>query len=98
VRGSFKYKDDRPNTDASAGINNVVSDFESYQTLDVFAGVRSADRAWDVSIWAKNITDEDEITQQRGPDANDLALRGGQYTEVNSLRERIVGVTGRYNF
>jgi outer membrane receptor protein involved in Fe transport len=98
LRGLFKYTDDRLNTDASAGIGNVSSDFESYQTLDLFLGWRSSDFTWDVNIWAKNVTDEDEVIFQQGPDQYDIALSEGSYTQTNILKERTVGMTARYNF
>ena len=97
-RGLFKYTDDRLNTDASAGIGNVRSEFSSYQTLDLFTGLRSNDFAWDVSLWVKNVTDEDEVIYQQGPDQYDIALSGGSYTQTNILRERTFGMTARYNF
>lgn len=98
LRGLFKYTDDRLNTDASAGIGNVRSEFSAYQTLDLFTGLRSNDLAWDVSLWVKNITDEDEVIYQQGPDQYDIALSGGSYTQTNILRERTFGMTARYNF
>lgn len=98
IRGLFKYTDDRINTDASAGLFNVSRDFESYQTLDLFAGWRSSNYTWDVSVWAKNVTDEDEIIYQQGPDQYDIAISEGSYTQTNILRERTIGATARYNF
>ncbi|MCB1687775.1 MAG: TonB-dependent receptor, partial [Halioglobus sp.] len=98
IRGLFKYTDDRLNTDASAGIGNVSKDFESYQTLDLFTGWRSMDYSWDVSLWVKNVTDEDTVIFQQGPDQYDLAISGGSYTQTNILPERTVGLTARYNF
>jgi len=95
LRGLFKYTDDRLNTDASAGIGNVRSEFSSYQTLDLFTGLRSNDFAWDVSLWVKNVTDEDEVIYQQGPDQYDVALSGGSYTQTNILRERTFGMTAR---
>ena len=98
VRGLFKYTDDRINTDASAGLGNTTDEFESYQTLDMFVGWRSNEFTWDVSVWAKNLTDEDEVVFQRGPDAYDVTLSDGSYTQTNILKERTVGMTARYNF
>ena len=98
LRGLFKYTDDRLITDASAGIGNVRREVSSYQTLDLFTGLRSNDFAWDVSLWVKNVTDEDEVIYQQGPDQYDIALSGGSYTQTNILRERTFGMTARYNF
>jgi outer membrane receptor protein involved in Fe transport len=97
-RGLFKYTDDRLNIDASAGLGIVAADFDAYQTLDLFAGWRSADYTWDVSVWGKNVFDEDEVIFQQGPDSLDVAISDGSYTQTNVLRERTIGITGRYNF
>ena len=98
LRGLFKYTDDRLNTDASAGLGNTKDEFKSYQTLDLFVGWRSNEFTWDVSVWAKNVTDEDEVVFQRGPDAYDVTLSEGSYTQTNILKERTIGLTARYNF
>ncbi len=98
IRGLFKYTDDRLNTDASAGIGNVRSEFSSYQILNLFTGLRSSDFSWDLSLWIKNVTDEDKVIYQQGPDQYDIALSGGSYTQTNILPERTFGITARYNF
>ncbi|MAT92986.1 MAG: TonB-dependent receptor [Halioglobus sp.] len=98
VRGLYKYNDDRLNEDASAGLFDVAEEFDAYYVLDLFAGWRSSDYSWDVSVWAKNVTDEDEVIYQQGPDSLDLQISGGSYTQTNILRERTFGATARYNF
>ncbi|KAA1194604.1 TonB-dependent receptor [Pseudohalioglobus sediminis] len=98
VRGLFKYTDERQNTDASAGLGQVAETFESYQVLDLFVGWRSSDYSWDISLWGKNVFDEDAVTFEQGPDQYDVALSGGSYTQTNILPERVVGVTARYSF
>jgi outer membrane receptor protein involved in Fe transport len=97
-RGLLKYTDDRINTEASAGTFNVSNDFESYEILDLFVGWRSSDYSWDVSVWGKNVFDEDAVIFQQGPDQFDIALSGGSYTQTNILAERTLGMTARYNF
>jgi iron complex outermembrane receptor protein len=64
----------------------------------MFVGWRSNEFTWDVSVWAKNVTDEDEIVFQRGPDAYDSSFSEGSYTQTNILKERTSGMTARYNF
>lgn len=98
VRGLLKYTDDRINTEASAGIGQVAEDFESFTILDLFVGWRSSSASWDVSVWAKNVTDEDAVIFQQGPDQYDIAISDSSYTQTNTLRERIFGMTARYNF
>jgi hypothetical protein len=60
--------------------------------------VRSADYSWDVSVWAKNLFDSDEVVFQTSSDQYDLAASGGSYTQTNIQQERTIGVTARYNF
>ena len=98
VRGLFKYTDDRINTEASAGIGNVALDFGSYEILDLFVGWRSSNHDWDVLVWAKNVMDEDAVNFQQGPDQYDIAISDGSYTQTNTVNERVIGMTGRYNF
>lgn len=98
VRGLFKYTDDRINTEASAGTYNVQENFKSYQILDMFVGWRAGDYRWDLSVWAKNLTDEDAVVFQQGPDQYDIAISDGSYTQTNTVPERIFGMTARYNF
>jgi iron complex outermembrane receptor protein len=98
IRGLYKYTDDRTNTDASSGIGAVASQFESHSVVNMYTGVRSADYSWDVSVWAKNLFDSDEVVFQTGSDQYDLAVSGGSYTQTNIQQERTVGVTARYNF
>jgi len=98
IRGLYKYTGERDNIDASAGIGDVVEEFEDHHLLNVFCGWRSSNYTWDVSAWAKNLLDEDEIIFQRGPDQFDTAASGGSYTDVRVLDERSYGVTARYNF
>jgi iron complex outermembrane receptor protein len=98
VRGLFKYKDERENTDASAGIGPVAHTFDDYSTVNVYTGLRAVDARWDVSVWAKNVFDEDAVNFETSSDQYDLALSGGSYTQTNIVSERVVGVTARYNF
>lgn len=98
LRGLYKWSDERLNQEASAGIGDVTETFESYGTLNLYTGWRSTDLSWDVSLWVKNATDEDEINFQQGPDQYDTAFTGGSYTQTNTLQERTYGLTARYNF
>jgi outer membrane receptor protein involved in Fe transport len=98
IRGLWKYTGERDNTDASAGINGVLDEFEAYNLINVFTGWRASDYRWDVSAWVKNLLDEDEITFQRGSDQFDITYSGGSYTQPNVVPERSYGLTARYSF
>lgn len=98
IRGLYKYTGERDNIDASAGIGNVLDEFEAHHIVNAFVGLRDNDATWDVSLWVKNLLDEDEIIYQRGSDQFDIAASGGSYNQPNVLAERSFGATARYNF
>lgn len=98
VRALYKYTDERDNTEASAGLGLVDATFDATNIVNLYAGLRSASQNWDVSVWVKNLTDEDSISFQQGPDQYDLQLSGGSYTQANILEERTIGMTARYSF
>ena len=104
LRGLMKYNGERANQDAASGLGVVPVEFGEYATLSLFAGVRSHDGVWDVFGWVKNLTDEDATILHQGSDetdikANDPAnLVSGEYTRVQILPERTMGVTVKYNF
>lgn len=98
LRGLWKFTDDRLNTLASAGIGSVTEEYHSYNNINLYTGLRASDYSWDVSLWVKNLLDEDEITFHDGSDQYDLQLSGGSYDTTNILAPRTAGVTARYNF
>lgn len=101
LRGLLKHSGDRQNLSGSAGIGNVVDEFDAYTVFNLYTGVRSAEGKWDVSLWAKNLTDDDTVLIQEGADATDIAATGdgiGSYTRVQLVKERTIGLTGRYHF
>ena len=81
----------------------LKEDLDSYAFMDLFAGLRSADRTWDVSLWVKNITDEEaRIEVLKSPPLPDFENGGdveNPYEFVRTqLEPRTVGVTGSYHF
>ena len=98
IRGLYKYTDERENTTASAGIGNTRATFEDTQVINVYTGLRSSDFTWDISLWAKNLLDSDEVNFEQGPDSYDIDASGGSYTQSNIQAARTIGVTARYNF
>jgi iron complex outermembrane receptor protein len=54
LRGLLKAEDEREDTDTGLEV-------DSYAFLDLFTGFRSADDRWDVSVWAKNVLDEETV-------------------------------------
>lgn len=81
----------------------LKQDLDSYVFMDLFAGIRSADRNWDVSLWVKNITDEEaRIEALKAPPLPDFE-NGGDYDNPyefvrTQLDPRTIGLTGSYHF
>ncbi len=98
IRGLYKYTDERDNTDASAGIGNTRATFEDTHIINLYTGLRSSDFTWDVSLWAKNLLDSDEVNYETGSDSYDIEASGGSYNQANIQAARTIGVTARYNF
>lgn len=53
IRGNFVYYPDNPNS--SQGV-----EIDSYNLLDLFAGIRSADNTWEVSVFGNNILNTEQ--------------------------------------
>ena len=66
-------------------------------------GIRDADNRWDLSLWVKNVTDEEaRLESLKTPPLPDFE-NGGEvpnpYEFVRTqLDPRTVGITGRYSF
>jgi iron complex outermembrane recepter protein len=78
-------------------------DLDSYATLDLYVGLRSSNRTWDVSLWVKNIADESALLKDRAlpniPDYQNGVMMPSPYVEIrDQLARRTVGVTFNYNF
>jgi len=72
-------------------LDNDINKAAAHGVVDLFAGVRSKDADWEVSLWAKNLFDKVAETQQRKTELNG-------YREVVTIDERAVGASVRYYF
>lgn len=75
----------------------------AYFLLDMFLGIRGEDRGWEISAYAKNITNTRKIINQSDsdfdPPANAEALFGGSgYRTLTLTAPREFGVTARIAF
>ena len=81
----------------------LKEDLDSYAFLDLFAGLRSADNLWDLSLWVKNVSDEKaRIEVLKSPPLPDFE-NGGEYPNPyqfvrTQLEPRTLGITGVYHF
>jgi iron complex outermembrane recepter protein len=66
--------------------DNSVTVFPSYDLLDAKLSFSPGDNKWEVSLWAKNLLDEDYITHLYLLGGNDYALFGTPRTVGVSLR------------
>jgi len=87
VRGLYTF------SGASYAPNLAVDERKAgaHGVLDLFTGVRSKDREWEVSLWAKNLLDKVAETEMRATYSNG-------YREVRTIPERSIGANLRYNF
>ncbi len=89
VRGLINYQ---PEND------NFASGFErdSFALVNLYGGIRQADGRWDVTLWVKNLLDEDTLLTQ-GAEANRSEVASG-YSPITVQPEREIGLTLRYAF
>ena len=94
VRASWKYKGDIVSTAAQAtGASPPKTD--AYSIMNLYLGVESASGLV-LTLWAKNLLDEDARTDFRNPGDNlDTA---GDFQQVHQVPQRTYGLTTRYNF
>jgi hypothetical protein len=67
-------------------------------TINLFTGIRTNNGQWDVSLWAKNLLDEEALITEVPSDTFDTDASGGSYVNPSMIQERIIGLTARYNF
>ncbi|CAN7268625.1 TonB-dependent receptor [Phenylobacterium sp. LjRoot225] len=99
VRGLFSYYPKNNRQTPALAIN-------PYSTLNLYAGVRSQDGAWELSVFARNAFDTDEITDQgvdplrTGPVQAFFGAQTGAsgYTRSAFTADREIGVSVRYAF
>ncbi len=91
MRGLYNYR--------SGSENRFVDDSSvgGYGVIDLYTGIRSKDNNWEISVWAKNLTDKEAVTRIYAEESRQGVLATG-YNAVDSIRERSIGATLRYNF
>jgi iron complex outermembrane receptor protein len=86
--------------------NNSYDDVSSYGLLNVYAGIRSSDGAWEVSLFARNLTSTDEVLRRgNGPEATPYTTPtqvgtslAGPYQLATYTPPREIGINLRYAF
>lgn len=89
LRGLLNYQPENDNF--STGFER-----DSFALLNLYAGVRSADGRWDVTLWTKNAFDDDTLLQLDSEGV--VAGFASGYRGVAVQPEREIGLSLRYAF
>lgn len=93
ARGNAKYNDGIVATRA-VEFGTSPGETDSFILLDVFLGVRKED--WEVSIWAKNLTNDDSLLDLSNP-GDDFDVNS-EFRAIFRQQERSFGLSARLNF
>ncbi len=88
VRGLYKFNGEREDAD--------IGNLDSYQTVDLYLGVRSESRQWDIGLFARNLFDEEEIVRATAPGLHRRQPTG--YQSIDVVPQRLMGITASYQF
>lgn len=94
LRGLYKFKGGIVAT-AATTTPGFTRETSGYGVTNLYAGVRSYDGIWDISLWGKNMFDKEARTDLTNPGDN---YDPGLYGEVKIIQGRTIGATARYNF
>lgn len=92
VRGLYTFSSGRSND----AVEGSVLDTSSYGVWNLYFGVRDQQKVWEVTAWAKNLFDHEQVITY-SPEAELGGLASG-YSAVQLIPERQFGITGKYNF
>ncbi|MEJ5979249.1 TonB-dependent receptor [Novosphingobium sp. PS1R-30] len=98
IRGNFVYYPDNPNSSQGFVI-------DKYSLLNLFAGVRSADGAWEASIFANNVLNTQQVLSinpvapvSSGNVATTFGRPASGYQQIGYTPRREFGLLVRYAF
>lgn len=91
IRGLFTYNPENPNNN-----RNIV--IEDYGMLNLYTGIRSPDNAWEVSLFAKNLTNTQKIVSYGDTPPNTVVNLGGPSSVSIPVNYRTVAYTARREF
>jgi iron complex outermembrane receptor protein len=104
VRGLYSYNHDTDNDPT-----NPLDDVDAYGILNLYFGVADPEGAWSAMLYAKNVTDTQEVLDREATPAvkniTGIPAFGipnqavsSDYREVKLTPQREIGVNFRYNF
>lgn len=88
LRGLYKHNGEREDMD--------IGTLDAYQTIDLYLGIRSDSRQWDIGLFVRNLFDEEEIIRAAAPGLHRKQLTG--YQAVDVVPQRLVGLKATYQF
>ncbi|GGC13887.1 hypothetical protein GCM10011494_35890 [Novosphingobium endophyticum] len=98
IRGSFVYYPDNPNASQGVVIDN-------YSLLNLYAGIRSPDNAWEVSLFANNLLNTQQVLSinpvapvSSGGAARFFGNPASGYQQIAYTPRREFGLNVRYAF
>lgn len=93
VRALLNYSGNRE--DVNAPTSEKLS---AYSVLDLYLGWRDQDLTWDVSIFARNVFDEDEVVSFLPELRTRVGSLGSGYWQPNLVPPQTIGISATYNF
>ncbi len=85
---------------------NTIDDISSYALVNLYAGVRAEDGAWEITAYARNLFNTFRVTDRSRPLAGTPVKMGSAssttfnstYRVIDSTAPREFGITARYSF
>jgi iron complex outermembrane receptor protein len=97
LRGLFTWKGN-----AIGDPQNVYDSVDGYGLLNLFAGVRAPDGAWEITAYGKNLTNAFRVLSRsngaEGTVLNGVTNSSTNYFAITSTQPREFGVTARFAF
>jgi iron complex outermembrane receptor protein len=92
TRVLYSFQTGRPDDTVA----DSVLDTSSYGIFNLYLGIRDAQRVWEVTAWAKNLFDHEQIVKD-AVEAQTAGFLSG-YRSPQLLPERQLGISAKYNF
>ncbi|HSB98005.1 MAG TPA: TonB-dependent receptor [Spongiibacteraceae bacterium] len=92
TRVLYSFQSGRPDDTVA----DSVLDTSSYGIFNLYLGVRDPQKVWEITAWAKNLFDHEQVIKG-ALEAQTAGFLSG-YQAPQLLPERQIGVTAKYNF
>lgn len=92
ARGLYSFASGR----SDDSVSGSILDTSSYGVFNLYLGVRDTQKVWEITGWAKNLFDHEQVIRD-STEAQTAGFLSG-YRTPQLLPERQLGVTAKYNF